>query len=109
MKRKHVMAALACAACLSTSSAVSMNAMAETAPDWVTEMDAMEDNLGKVKNSDEEVLPGSDVAEQGYDFYKDAVSYNDIREGLGVVPKLDKAITIGFATKTFENEFWSDA
>lgn len=51
-------------------------------------------------------LPSADVAEQGYDFYKDAVSYNDIREELGAVPKLDKAVTIGFATKTFENEFW---
>ena len=25
-------------------------------------------------------LPSADVAEQGYDFYEDAVSYNDIRE-----------------------------
>lgn len=51
-------------------------------------------------------LPGADVAEQGYDFYTDAVQYNDIRESLGAIPKLDKAVTIGFATKTFENEFW---
>ncbi|NLB43189.1 MAG: hypothetical protein GX815_13230 [Clostridiales bacterium] len=53
-----------------------------------------------------EELPGSDVAKQGYDFYDQAVQYNDIRESLGEIPKLDKAITLGFATKTFENEFW---
>lgn len=51
-------------------------------------------------------LPSADVAEQGYDFYKDAVSYNDLRETLGAIPKMDQEITIGFATKTFENEFW---
>ncbi len=57
-------------------------------------------------STEEAVLPGADVAEQGYDFYDEAVQYNDIRESLGAIPKLDKAITIGFATKTFENEFW---
>ena len=51
-------------------------------------------------------LPGADVAEQGYDFYDKAVSYNDIREDLKAIPKLDKKVTLGFATKTFENEFW---
>ena len=51
-------------------------------------------------------LPGADVAEQGYDFYDGAVQYNDIRETLGPVPKIDKSISLGFATKTFENEFW---
>ena len=51
-------------------------------------------------------LPSADVAEQGYDFYDQAVSYNDLRETLGAIPKLDEEITIGFATKTFENEFW---
>lgn len=54
----------------------------------------------------EDELPSADVAEQGYDFYDQAVQYNDIREELGAVPKLDEAVTIGFATKTFENEFW---
>ena len=34
------------------------------------------------------------------------VSYNDIREDLKAIPKLDKKVTLGFATKTFENEFW---
>lgn len=53
-----------------------------------------------------EELPSSDVEEQGYDFYDAAVTYNDIRESLGAVPKLEGEITIGFATKTFENEFW---
>ena len=53
-----------------------------------------------------EELPSADVAEEGYDFYKDAVSYNDLRETLGAVPKIEDEITIGFATKTFENEFW---
>ncbi len=51
-------------------------------------------------------LPGADVEKQGYDFYDGAVSYNDIRDSLGAVPKLSKPVTIGFATKTFENEFW---
>lgn len=53
-----------------------------------------------------EDLPSADVAEEGYDFYKDAISYNDLRETLGAVPKIEDEITIGFATKTFENEFW---
>lgn len=35
-------------------------------------------------------LPGADVAEQGYDFYDKAVSYNDIREDLKAISKLDK-------------------
>lgn len=51
-------------------------------------------------------LPSADVAEQGYDFFDEAVQYNDIREKLGAVPKVDDEIKIGFATKTFENEFW---
>lgn len=51
-------------------------------------------------------LPGADVAEQGYDFYDQAVSYNELRDTLGAVPMLDDEITIGFACKTFENEFW---
>lgn len=54
----------------------------------------------------EEELPSSDVAEQGYDFYDAAVQYNDIKDELGPVPKLEGEVTIGFATKTFENEFW---
>lgn len=53
-----------------------------------------------------EELPSADVEAQGYDFYKDAVQYNDIRESLGAVPKLDKGLKLGFTTKTFENEFW---
>ncbi|MDO4548306.1 MAG: substrate-binding domain-containing protein [Clostridia bacterium] len=51
-------------------------------------------------------LPSADVEEQGYDFYADAVQYNDIRESLGAVPMIEDEIVIGFATKTFENEFW---
>ncbi len=51
-------------------------------------------------------LPSADVEAQGYDFYDGAVQYNDIRESLGAVPAIDGAITLGFATKTFENEFW---
>ncbi len=54
----------------------------------------------------EEELPGADVEEQGYDFYDGAVSYNDVRDTFDVIPPLDEEITIGFATKTFENEFW---
>lgn len=53
-----------------------------------------------------EELPGADVAEQGYDFYDQAVLYNDLRETLPAIPKLEDTITLGFATKTFENEFW---
>lgn len=53
-----------------------------------------------------EELPGADVEAQGYDFYDGAVQYNDIRESLGAVPKLDKEVKLGFTTKTFENEFW---
>ena len=62
--------------------------------------------MGLTAFASEADLPSADVAEQGYDFYDKAVSYNDIREDLGAVPKLDGDITIGFATKTFENEFW---
>lgn len=51
-------------------------------------------------------LPGADVAEQGYDFYDQAVQYNDIRETLDPIPMIEGTITLGFTTKTFENEFW---
>lgn len=54
----------------------------------------------------EDVLPGADVAEQGYDFYDQAVQYNDLRETLPPIPMIEGTITLGFATKTFENEFW---
>ena len=67
---------------------------------------ALTASMGMTAFAAETELPSSDVAEEGYDFYKDAVSYNDLRKDLGKVPKLDKEITIGFATKTFENEFW---
>lgn len=53
-----------------------------------------------------EELPGADVEAQGYDFYDGAVQYNDLRETLGPVPAIEGELTIGFATKTFENEFW---
>lgn len=51
-------------------------------------------------------LPSADVEAQGYDFYDAAVQYNDIRDSLGAVPAYDGKIQLGFATKTFENEFW---
>ncbi|MCR1840352.1 substrate-binding domain-containing protein [Murimonas intestini] len=72
----------------------------------VTTALALTASMGMTAFAAEAELPSADVAEEGYDFYKDAVSYNDLREDLGKVPKLDKEITIGFATKTFENEFW---
>ena len=53
-----------------------------------------------------EDLPGADVATQGYDFYDKAVQYNDLRNELPPIPKLDTEVQLGFATKTFENEFW---
>ena len=46
-------------------------------------------------------LPSADVAEQGYDFYDQAVSYNDLRETLGAIPKLDEEITHWFCNKDF--------
>ena len=51
-------------------------------------------------------LPSADVEAQGYDFYDKAVQYNDIRESLGAVPAIEGPIQLGFACKTFENEFW---
>lgn len=67
---------------------------------------AMVASMGMTAFAAEAELPGADVEEQGYDFYDGAVEYNDLRETLGAVPKLDGDVTIGFATKTFENEFW---
>ncbi|MDD2957131.1 MAG: substrate-binding domain-containing protein [Lachnospiraceae bacterium] len=62
--------------------------------------------FGMTAMAEEAELPGADVAEQGYDFYDQAVSYNDLKDTLGAIPKIDDEITLGFATKTFENEFW---
>ena len=63
-------------------------------------------SMGMVAFAEEAALPSADVEEQGYDFYDGAVEYNEIRESLGPVPALDEEITLGFTTKTFENEFW---
>ncbi|MDO5732642.1 MAG: substrate-binding domain-containing protein [Eubacteriales bacterium] len=61
--------------------------------------------MGGTLRADDE-LPGAEVEKQGYDFYDGAVQYNDIREELPAIPKLEDKIELGFATKTFENEFW---
>lgn len=34
------------------------------------------------------------------------VKYNDIKDGLGPIPKTDKTFQIGFTAKALENEFW---
>ena len=51
-------------------------------------------------------LPAADVAEQGFNAYDKAVGYNDIKDSLGPIPRPEKALTIGFCAKAFENEFW---
>lgn len=53
-----------------------------------------------------EELPAADVAAQGFNAYDKAVSYNDIKDTLGPIPRPSKALTIGFCAKAFENEFW---
>ena len=63
-------------------------------------------SMGMVAFAEETALPSADVEEQGYDFYDGAVEYNEIRESLGPVPAISDEITLGFTTKTFENEFW---
>lgn len=40
------------------------------------------------------------------DTYEDAVLYADLSKLLGAIPKAKGALTIGFAAKAFENEFW---
>lgn len=50
--------------------------------------------------------PAADVAEQGYDFYKGAVSWKDAEAQLGAIPKPKGPIKLGFVCKAFENEFW---
>lgn len=40
------------------------------------------------------------------DTYENAVLYTDISKLLGAIPKVDGSMTIGFAAKAFENEFW---
>lgn len=67
---------------------------------------AMTMTFGMAAYATEIALPGADVEAQGYDFYDGAVLYNDLRAELGAVPAIDGEITLGFATKTFENEFW---
>ena len=63
-------------------------------------------SVSMVACAEEAVLPSADVEEQGYDFYDGAVEYNEIRDSLGAVPAISDEITLGFTTKTFENEFW---
>jgi ribose transport system substrate-binding protein len=53
-----------------------------------------------------EELPAADVAAQGFNAYDKAVSYNDIKDTLGPIPRPTKALMIGFCAKAFENEFW---
>lgn len=51
-------------------------------------------------------LPAADVAEQGYDHYDKAVTYQEAESKLGPMPKISKDLKIGYVCKTFENEFW---
>lgn len=57
-------------------------------------------------SSDASKLPSADVAEQGYDFYKGAMTYADAQKKLGPIPKPTKALKLGYVCKAFENEFW---
>ena len=53
-------------------------------------------------------LPAADVAAQGFNHYRGARSFNDIRAELGPinVSRIRQPITIGFTAKALENEFW---
>ena len=53
-------------------------------------------------------LPAADVAEQGFNYYSGAASYNTLKNSLGPidVSKLKQPLTIGFTAKALENEFW---
>lgn len=51
-------------------------------------------------------LPAADVAEQGFNSYDKAISYSELFDLLGPIPKIEGDITIGFCAKAFENEFW---
>lgn len=51
-------------------------------------------------------MPAADVAEQGYDFYDGAMTYEEAIKKLGPIPKIDKPLQLGYVCKAFENEFW---
>jgi ribose transport system substrate-binding protein len=53
-------------------------------------------------------LPAADVAQQGFNYYSGAKSYNEVKASLGPidVSKIKQPLTIGFTAKALENEFW---
>jgi ribose transport system substrate-binding protein len=53
-------------------------------------------------------LPAADVAQQGFNYYSGAKSYNSLKNSLGPidVSKIKQPLTIGFTAKALENEFW---
>lgn len=62
---------------------------------------------GKLKPGDAGYVPAAqDVADQGYDFYDKAQTYDEVVEALGPIPIPEKEYELGFVCKAFENEFW---
>ena len=63
-------------------------------------------SASSVYAGDYDDLPAADVQEQGFDFYKQAEEYNDLKARLGPIPNPGRPLQVGFVCKAFENEFW---
>ena len=73
-----------------------------------TSDDVQSDDASQGDNASDETSgkPAADVAEVGFDFYEDAVTWAEAEEMLGPIPKPTEDLTLGFVCKAFENEFW---
>jgi len=58
------------------------------------------------KEAVKDPMPAADVAKEGYDFYKGAMTYGDAVAKLGPIPKIKGSLQLGYVCKAFENEFW---
>ncbi len=53
------------------------------------------------------IVSANDDVVEDPDTYEGAVLYSDIADQFGAIPMPDEGITIGFAAKAFENEYWA--
>ena len=53
------------------------------------------------------IVSANDDVVEDPDTYEGAVLYSDIADQFGVIPMPDEGVTIGFAAKAFENEYWA--
>lgn len=108
MKRTQIVAlvlvfllAFALMGCSPAKQDVQESGKADSSENAQVESDGQEDS-----SSDSLTKPAADVAEVGFDFYEDAVTWEEAKEMLGPIPMPTEELTLGFVCKAFENEFW---